>query len=249
MKQRANSASPTHREGARIAEREDRHRTILFKMTTEEYDNLRRVAKHLGYSLSHTCRMLIEDRVASLWPNKDDRPNILEMDMEKEQRKISAIEGTARWIQRSRNVTQKKEMKLRQEAEWAKEKQAKLKAREEAALAKLNGVEATRAIKRAGSRKMYREIDAEKLHAHKTEKESFNDVTKALSKEAKRLGRPLSESEKWAIGNEIRASVGGAEDQKIEAAVARAVLDKERKLKRKLTVRESWDVRDAVRNR
>lgn len=241
--------APTHRQGARIAEREDRHRTILFKMTTAEYDNLRRVAHHLGYSMSHTCRMLIEDRVASLWPNEDERPNVLEMDIEKEQRKVAATEATARWIQRSRNATQKKEMKLRQEAEWAKEKQAKLKAREEAILAKLNGVEATRAIKRAGSRKMYREIDAEKLHAHKVQKEMFNDVTKALAKEALRLGRPLSESEKWEIGKGVRASVGGADDAKMEEAVARAVLDKERKLKRKLTVRESWDVRDAVRNR
>lgn len=243
------SISPSHREGRRIAAREDRHRAILFKLTTAEHNDLRRLAHNFGYSVSHTCRMLIKERVETLWPNIDDRPNVLELDIEDKKLKSAAKKKSDGWVQRSKNAFQRKEMKFRQEVEWAKEKQKKLKEREEIASAKLKELEDIRAVKRAGTRKMYREIDAQKLRAHKIEKESFDDVHKELAKEVVRLGRPLTESEKWAIGNRVRASVGSEEDLKIEAKVARVILDKERKIKRKLTERESWAVRDAVRNR
>ena len=231
----------------RIAPKQDRPHTVIFKLTKEEHEDLRRIAHHLRLSVSHTCRTLIQERAASLWPNKDEAPNVHELNMMKEQRVVAAVKKTADWIQRSRNAFQKKEHKLRKEVALAKKKLQK--EREEVAQVKLKEMEDIRADKRAASRKMYREIEAKKLRARKMEKESVRDVELALSKESARLGRALTESEKWTIGNQVRSSVGSEEDLKIESAVARAVLDKERKLKRKLTERERWEVRDAVRNR
>ena len=242
------SQSPVHREGRRIAIRQDRHRAVALKFSQSEYDTVRRVARHLGYSIAQTMRLVMKEKEQSIWPDKNDLPHASELDSDKRAVKLAAKKSANKLKQRRANAFQAREAYVNKQIKLNEEKLEKKKEKYLKLISERDEILRIRANKRAGTRKMYREIDAQNLRAHKIEKESFKDVEKELAKEVVRLGRPLTESEKWAIGNRVRASVGNEEDLKIEAKVARVVLDKERKIKRKLTEREYWEVRDAVRN-
>ena len=191
----------------------------------------------------------MKEKELLIWPDKDSLPHMSELDYDKRAAKLVAEESANRLKQRRANAFQAREAYVNKQIKLNEEKLEKKKQKHLELISERDEILRIRANKRAGTRKMYREIDAQKLRAHKIEKESFNDVHKELAKEVVRLGRPLTESEKWAIGNRVRASVGSEDDLKIEAKVARSILDKERKIKRKLTERERWEVRDAVRNR
>lgn len=244
--------SPPSREGRRIAgRREDRDKSFLMKLTPGEHDSIRRVASWYGYSMSHTVRILIRERERALWPNEDDMPNLLQLDMDASKRKEEAARKTDKWIQKRRNALQRREEKLRQEVEWAQTQQAKLKAREDKASSGVKELEKIRADKRAGTRQMRRVVDAEQLNSRETLKENIADVEVALLDESIRLGRPLTDSEKWEVGKRVRTHIGSKIDVELEKAIETAILDVERKKipKRKLTVKERWEVRKKVRAR
>lgn len=244
--------SPPSREGRRIAaRREDRDKSFLIKLTPGEHDSIRRVAHWYGYSLSHTFRILVREREQSLWPDKSTRPNLLQIDMDASKRKEDAARRTDKWIQKRRNSLQRKEAKLRKEVEWAKTQQTKLKAREEKALAGVKALEKVRADKRVGTSKMERELDVQQFNSRETLKENIADVEVALVHESTRLGRALTESEKWEVGKSVRAFAGSKADIELEKAIDAAILDAERKKspRRKLTIKERWEVRRAVRAR
>ena len=241
--------SPICREGRRIATRQVRNKAVALKFSQSEYDTVRRVAQYLGYSLSQTIRLVMKEKEQSIWPDEDSLPHMSELDSDKRVAKAAAEEKTRKFVQRRKNALQKRSAYVKNQLRLVQEKLEKKENKRKLLAAELAEIERKRIQRKVGTKKMYREIDAEKLHARKMEKEAFADVMLALSDESKRLGRALTESEKSLIGNRVRASVGNEEDLKIEAKVARAVLDKERKIKRKLTVREQWDVRDVIRNR
>ena len=235
--------SPPTRRGRRIATRQSRDHGVLIKFTSAEHDTIRRVAAWYGYSLAQTFRLLAREKEKALWPNEQDLPNILQLDMDEKKRKAEAEKKTKNHQQKRLNAFQRKEMKLKQEAERLQIQQEKLKAREEKALAGIKQMEAIRAAKRAGTKKMNKEIDAKALHERESYKEVVLDVEVALLREMERLGRKLTESEKWEIGKRVRANVS----VEIEKELANAILDAERKAKRKLSMKEKWEIRTRIR--
>ena len=242
--------SPPFRQGRRIAQRrEDRDKPFLLKLTPDEHDTIRRVAHWYGYSLSQTYRILAREKENLLWPDKLTRPNVLELDIDAKKRKAEAKNKTDKWVQRRRIALQRKEAKLRKEVVWAQAQQAKLKEREEHALTQVKQMEAIRSEKSAGTKKMYKEITHQNLTNHEAQKESETDVSVALIHEMNRLKRPLTETEKWEIGNRVRIGRGGPAYRALDEAVSRRVLDEERKLKRKLTLVEQWEIRKKVREK
>lgn len=242
--------SPPFREGRRIAQRrEDRDKSFLLKLAPDEHDTIRRVAHWYGYSLSQTYRILAREKEDFLWPDKVARPSVLELDIDAKKRKTAAKKKTDKWVLRRRNSLQRREAKLRKEVAWTQARQAKLKEREEYALTQVKQMEAIRSEKNAGTMKMYKEINHENFANHEVEKEDVTDVTVALIHETNRLKRPLTETEKWEIGNRVRIGRGGPAYQALDEAVARRVLDEERKLKRKLTLVEQWEIRKKVRKK
>lgn len=235
--------SPVSRNGRRIASRQSRDKGVLIKFSSAEHDTIRRVAQWYGYSLAQTIRILAREREEVLWPNKSDRPNVFQLNMDEEKQREKVEKSSKQRQQRLLNAFQRKEMKLRKEAEWAKNQQEKLKSRENKALAGIKQMEEIRASKRAGTKKMNAQIHAQKLHERETYREEVLDVEVALAKERERLGRKLTESEKWAVGRRVRATVYEDTDKK----VLNAILDAERKAKRKLSESEKWEIRKRVR--
>lgn len=199
--------SPISRQGRRIATRQSRDKAVLIKFTPAEHDSIRRVAQLYGYSLAQTVRILVREKESAIWPKESDRPNVLQLNMDDKKRKEELEKSSKQRQQRLLNAFQRKEMKLRKEAEWAKEQQEKLKSRENKALAGIKQMEDIRAVKRAGTKKMNEEIQDQKLYERESSKGEVLDVEAALVKEMERLGRKLTESEKWAIGKRVRDSI------------------------------------------
>ena len=242
------SLSPKLRQGRRIAVRQERTKAVLLKFTVEEHDTLCRVANYLGYSLSQTMRLVMKEKELSIWPD-GEFPSVYELDADKRKAKIDAQNRTKNWTQRRANAAQAKEARIRKDIQRLEEISRKKELQKIALVQELASIEEVRAKKRAATKSLYREIDRNQLNARETLKEIGTDVEIELMREAERLGRKLTESEKLAVGTAVRAFKGTAADLELESAIDRAILDAERKTlpRRKLTVRERWDIRVSVR--
>lgn len=239
--------SPPTREGRRIATRLRRDKAIQIKLTPEEHDALRRVAGHFCYSLAQMLRILVKERDAQLWPDKSMRPNLLELDMADNKKKDEAREKTEKWIQRKRNAQQAKEAKYRQELKRVEDHQKRIDERKKKALIKLNEMEVRRAALVEGTKKMNQQLADEAFVKRQIEKEAIVDVEYALNREESRLGRSLTQTEKWTVGNRVRAMKGGTLDTALEIAISKAISEKQASQERALTLREQWNIRRETR--
>lgn len=240
--------SPKLRQGRRIAVRQNRIKGVLFKFTEDEYATVRRVAHHLGYSLAQTMRLVMKEKELSIWPD-GKFPPVYEIDADKRKAKIAAERRTKSWSQKRANALQAKEARIRKEIQRVNESALKKEVQRAALVQELTSIEDVRAKRRGLSKKMYREIGEVQLNAREMLNESVADVEIELLREAEQLGRKLTENEKSFIGSAVRAAKGSAADLELEAIIERAILDAERKTmpRRKLSVKEKWEVRRSVR--
>ena len=200
-------AAPVRRHGRRVADSAPRVRSTLLPMTEEEHASLRRVSSHLGYSQAETLRILIREKEMVLWPDPSSRPNVLQLDMEEAKKKEQLKKKTEAWRQKKRNAFQRKEARLRQEADRARLRKEASEAKERKALLALSKMEKVRAERRDRTEKMRQEVSSEKYEKKETERAEFQRVEKTLLAESMGKKRKLTESEKWALGKKLRGEV------------------------------------------
>lgn len=180
-------------------------KSLILRLSLEEHASLRRVAAYYIGSLNSVMRNLIMEREAQIWPNAADRPSVLELDREASRAKEEETARTKAWLQKKKNAFQRKEARVKLNLKKLEEGRRRLDERMKEEEKALQAMKEIRAERRARTALMVKEMrnDPKKV----AERKLRERIEKALKKQAKELGRPLTEREKWELGKQIRVSV------------------------------------------
>ena len=181
-------------------------KSLIVRLTEEEHHGLRRLASEFKLSLAQTMRALIREGESRLWPDPLLRPSILELDRDLERVKEEATARTKAWLQRKKNANQRREARARADLQKLRQRDLRLQERIEEEQKALEAMKAYRAERRAKTAAMHRQIKKEALAKRTLEQESEANLQKAFVQKERFLGRPLTEREKWKMGQELRRS-------------------------------------------
>ena len=182
--------------GRRTAAHRDRKIGLAVHMDREEHARLIAVAHHHSVSLTHTLRLLVKQEAEKLWPGRGLPADVDTVHMHEAERrkmhKAATIKRQTDILQRHRNQTQRNRAHLIRDAKNAK--------------ANLDEYESERLERKVAEEQKQRQITETQLNIKQSYQADSDEIDHALETEEAKLGRPLKEAEKFAIGNRTRAS-------------------------------------------